>query len=111
MAREQSYHGNTLGALDLSGHEARKALYKEILPGNMRLIPACNLYRRDDGLTDKQYVQWHREQIVSEIEDSGGKTAAMIVEPVVGAVSLTFSSARSAICIFIPFSSIVLMIL
>jgi adenosylmethionine-8-amino-7-oxononanoate aminotransferase len=92
IAREQSYHGSTLGALDVSGHKARKALYEGILPGNMLLIPACNPYRnRELGQTDAQYVEWHKNNVVSRIQESDNKVAGMIIEPVVGAVSLTFS--------------------
>ncbi|KAH7066917.1 pyridoxal phosphate-dependent transferase [Paraphoma chrysanthemicola] len=87
IAREQSYHGNTLGALDISGFEARKAPYERILPQNMRTVPPCNEYRnRFPGQTNAQYVQWHREQLVNKIEKLGGhRVAALIVEPVVGA--------------------------
>jgi adenosylmethionine-8-amino-7-oxononanoate aminotransferase len=94
IAREQSYHGNTLGALDLSGHEARKALYEKILPRNMHTVPACNEYRKQfPGQTTEQYVQWHREQLVNKIEElESDKVAAFIMEPVVGAVRTLYFS-------------------
>ncbi|KAF2034102.1 adenosylmethionine-8-amino-7-oxononanoate aminotransferase [Setomelanomma holmii] len=87
IAREQSYHGNTLGALDVSGHEARKTMYEKILSRNTHFVPACHEYRnRLAGQTDEQYVQWHRGQLVRKIEDLGtDKVAAFIMEPVVGA--------------------------
>jgi adenosylmethionine-8-amino-7-oxononanoate aminotransferase len=89
IAREQSYHGATLGALDLSGHAARKAFYHKILPGNMHTIPACNPYRNQiDGQTDAAYVAWHKNNLIKKVEELGPKNvAAFIVEPVVGAVS------------------------
>jgi adenosylmethionine-8-amino-7-oxononanoate aminotransferase len=94
IARDRSYHGATLGALDLSGHESRKALYHKILPRNMHTVPACDPYRnRLPGQTDAEYVQWHREELVGKIEELGpNNVAAFIMEPVVGAVSVSSCS-------------------
>ncbi|CAO2652604.1 Nn.00g008870.m01.CDS01 [Neocucurbitaria sp. VM-36] len=87
IARERSYHGATLGALDLSGHDARKRLYESILPRNMALVPPCNPYRDlRDGQTAEGYVQELKEQLVRTIVELGEDTVAgFIVEPVVGA--------------------------
>jgi adenosylmethionine-8-amino-7-oxononanoate aminotransferase len=89
IAREQSYHGATLGALDLSGHQARKALYNSVLPHNMHLLPPCNTYRnRQDGETDKQYVEKRKNELIELIKELGSETVAgLFLEPVVGAVS------------------------
>jgi adenosylmethionine-8-amino-7-oxononanoate aminotransferase len=91
IAREQSYHGATLGALGVSGHEGRKSLYESILPKNMHLLPPCNPYRnRPTGQTDKQYVQERKDELIKKIEELGPETVAgLILEPVVGAVSAT----------------------
>jgi adenosylmethionine-8-amino-7-oxononanoate aminotransferase len=93
IAREQSYHGATLGALELSGHDGRKTLYKPILPNNTHLIPPCNPYRnRLHGETDELYVEKRRKELVEAIIKLGAdEVAALIVEPVVGAVSEIFS--------------------
>jgi adenosylmethionine-8-amino-7-oxononanoate aminotransferase len=89
IAREQSYHGATLGALDLSGHEARKALYQFILPQNMHLITSCHPYRnRLAGENDEQYVARKKSELRDKIIDLGkDEVSAVIFEPVVGAVS------------------------
>lgn len=89
IARHRSYHGATLGALDLSGHEARKKLYTKILPGNVHFIPECHEYRnKTDGQSIAEYVQWHKEKLIEMIEELGdNRVAGFIVEPVVGAVS------------------------
>lgn len=89
IARQRSYHGATLGALDLSGHEARKRMYKKVIANNMRLVPECHEYRNQSaGQTDAEYVQWHKEKLVEAIEISGAdKVAGFVLEPVVGAVS------------------------
>ncbi|KAH8728182.1 pyridoxal phosphate-dependent transferase [Phaeosphaeriaceae sp. PMI808] len=87
IAREQSYHGATLGALDVSGHEARKSTYRKILPKNTHTVPPCHPYRNKlPGQTNEEYVQWHREQLVKKVEELGKENvAAFIMEPVVGA--------------------------
>ncbi|KAF1833108.1 PLP-dependent transferase [Decorospora gaudefroyi] len=87
IARKQSYHGATLGALDLSGHEARKTLYRGILANNMHLLPPCNPYRnRSGGQTDEEYVQERKAELVEKITELGPETVAgFILEPVVGA--------------------------
>ncbi|KAF1844368.1 aminotransferase, class III [Cucurbitaria berberidis CBS 394.84] len=87
IARERSYHGATLGALDLSGHDARKALYEPILPGNMALIPPCYPYRDlQNGQTIEEYVEELKRQLVRKIMELGeDNVAGFIVEPVVGA--------------------------
>lgn len=80
IARERSYHGATLGALDLSGHEARKSLYESILPGNMALIPPCNPYRDlRDGQTNEEYVAELKEHFVRKIIDLGEDTVAGLI--------------------------------
>ncbi|KAL5117960.1 hypothetical protein ACEQ8H_004105 [Pleosporales sp. CAS-2024a] len=87
IARDQSYHGNTMGALDASGHEARKALYHGVLPQNMHTIPPCNVYRnRAPGQSDGEYLEWHKTNLANKIEELGPENvAAFIMEPVVGA--------------------------
>ncbi|KAF1914643.1 pyridoxal phosphate-dependent transferase [Ampelomyces quisqualis] len=87
IARQRSYHGATLGALDLSGHDARKRLYTEVLAGKMRLVPECHEYRNKiKGQSDAEYVQWHRKKLIEKIEEFGAnRIAGFILEPVVGA--------------------------
>lgn len=93
IARRQSYHGTTVGALDVGGHHARKLPYKSILPGNARLISPCYLYREGKGRTAEQYVEDLAKELEVEIQDAGPKkVAAMILEPVVGAVSVSTKS-------------------
>jgi adenosylmethionine-8-amino-7-oxononanoate aminotransferase len=45
IARRQSYHGNTLGVLAVSGHRQRRAPFEDILATNVRHIAACYAYR------------------------------------------------------------------
>ena len=96
IAREQSYHGATLGALDLSGHEARKKLYGSVLPHNMHLLPPCNPYRNGrTGQTIEQYVEERKKELINKITELGPETVAgLIIEPVVGAVSRAFFTSQ-----------------
>jgi adenosylmethionine-8-amino-7-oxononanoate aminotransferase len=88
IAREYSYHGATLGALDLSDFAARKKMYKTVLKDNMRTVPACHPFRNQSGMDAAEYVEWHRENLIRKVEELGPENvAAFIVEPVVGAVS------------------------
>jgi adenosylmethionine-8-amino-7-oxononanoate aminotransferase len=63
IARDHSYHGATLGALNMSGHEGRKTPYHPILSQNVHFIPSCNPYRnRLDDETNEQYVEKRSRQ-------------------------------------------------
>lgn len=90
IARERSYHGATLGALDVSGHMARKVLYKDILKENASLLSPCYPYRDRHGRTDKQYVADLKNELEAEILRLGPhNVAGFLMEPVVGAVRIT----------------------
>jgi adenosylmethionine-8-amino-7-oxononanoate aminotransferase len=45
IAREGSYHNNTIGALRMSGFVARKAPYKPFLIDNVHRVSACYTYQ------------------------------------------------------------------
>lgn len=91
IARKQSYHGATIGALDVGGHVARKLPYESILPHNSLLISPCYPYREQKGRTDAQYVKDLANELEANIVKAGSKkVAAVILEPVVGAVSVLF---------------------
>ena len=87
IAREQSYHGTTIGSLSVSGHLARRAPFEEILLPNVYRVPACNPYRqRLDGESDADYVLRKAEELDQAFHQAGPTTvAAFIAEPVVGA--------------------------
>jgi adenosylmethionine-8-amino-7-oxononanoate aminotransferase len=86
ISRKFSYHGNTLGALSVSGHHARRETYLPLL-GNVSHISACFAYRgRQEGETDETYGA----RVASELEAAilradPATVAAFIAEPVVGA--------------------------
>ena len=89
IARRQSYHGNTLGALGAGGNMMRRALYEPILAPAFNLVSPCFAYRfkRNDE-TDAQYVDRLADELEAEFQRLGPQSViAFIAEPVVGATT------------------------
>ncbi|KAJ9144164.1 putative Class III aminotransferase [Pleurostoma richardsiae] len=86
IARKQSYHGNTLGALCVSGHEGRRKIYRHWLSPNVSFVDACYGYRgKLDGECDEKYVLRLADQLEAEIQRLGPDTvAAFVAETVSG---------------------------
>jgi hypothetical protein len=85
IARRSSYHGNTLGALDLSGKEALRKPYTPWL-GRFLHGPRAYEYRCDNPSHPDGCGDWHAAEIQRMIESYGPDTvAALIAEPVSGA--------------------------
>ncbi|KAI0386179.1 aminotransferase, class III [Hypomontagnella monticulosa] len=89
IAREESYHGVTLGVLSVGGHVARRNPYKPLLLPNTYHIPACNPYRqRLPEESDEEFVSRKAEELEQAFLEAGPDTvAAFVAEPVVGAAS------------------------
>lgn len=87
IAREHSYHGNTLGALSLSGHVARRAIYKPLLSTGFSWVPPCNAYRqRLDGESDAEFVKRKADELEAEFQRVGpSNVIAFVAEPLSGA--------------------------
>lgn len=86
IARQQSYHGNTLGALSVSGNPGRKKVYEAILNPNVRHIMPCYAYRHQrDGESEVEYGVRAAAGLEAEITSLGSeRTIAFIAETVVG---------------------------
>jgi len=86
VSRMQSYHGNTLGALSLSGNPGRRQLYGPILH-DWPKISACFEYRnRDEGESASEYGERCANELEQAIDDAGAENvAAFVAETVVGA--------------------------
>ncbi len=86
IARKQSYHGNTLGALALGGNAWRRAQFEPLLIDVAHVSP-CYAYRgRDEAETDACYVDRLAEELDQTIQRLGeGAVIAFVAEPVVGA--------------------------
>lgn len=87
IAREGSYHGNTLGALAVSGFPARRAPYTPFLMKNVHHISSCNPYRqRKEGESDAAFVTRKAAELQAKFQELGPQTViAFLAEPVVGA--------------------------
>ncbi|WP_050469449.1 aspartate aminotransferase family protein [Herbaspirillum chlorophenolicum] len=88
IARRQSYHGNTLGALAIGGNAWRREMFMPLLIEAHHVSP-CYAYReRKDGESDAQYVQRLADELEHKILSLGAdKVAAFIAETVVGATA------------------------
>jgi len=87
ISREGSYHGNTLGALAISGFPYRKKPYIPILMENVYRVSSCYPYRqRLEGETDKAFVNRKAAELEAKFQELGPETViGFIAEPVVGA--------------------------
>jgi adenosylmethionine-8-amino-7-oxononanoate aminotransferase len=86
IARWQSYHGNTLGALSAGGNRWRRAQFASLLL-DISHVSECYAYRgqRPDE-TPEAYGHRVADELESEILVHGAeRVAAFIAEPVVGA--------------------------
>ncbi|PVY77914.1 hypothetical protein C7414_107244 [Cupriavidus alkaliphilus] len=88
IARRQSYHGNTLGALAIGGNAWRREPFLPLLVPAHHVSP-CYAYRdRLSGETDAQYAQRLADELEAMILDLGPETvAAFVAETVVGATA------------------------
>lgn len=87
IGRELSYHGNTMGALDVSG---RVTLREPYLPwlGHAGRVPGVLEYRCPNPAHPEGCGRWHAAMLDAEIEILGPeRIAAFIAEPVGGAAS------------------------
>ncbi|HET6184983.1 MAG TPA: aspartate aminotransferase family protein [Acetobacteraceae bacterium] len=89
IARRQSYHGNTLGALAAGGNMMRRALYEPILsPAFSHVSPAFAYRFRGERETDAEYVDRLAAELEAEFCRLGPDTViGFIAEPVVGATA------------------------
>lgn len=88
IARRQSYHGNTLGALAVGGNAPRRAPFHPVLADSHHVSP-CYAYReRRDDEDDGQYATRLAGELEAKILELGSDTvAAFVAETVVGATS------------------------
>ncbi|WP_108660828.1 aspartate aminotransferase family protein [Acuticoccus kandeliae] len=87
IARRQSYHGNTLGALSAGGNEWRRRQFAPLLSDAMSHIAPCHYWRfAEPGETPEAYGRRVADELETEILRLGPETvAAFMAEPVVGA--------------------------
>lgn len=86
IARWGSYHGNSLGALDLSGREPLRRPYEPWL-GRFQHVSAAYPYRAGEAAA---HALGDVDQLIAELEAAiaqagQGRVAAFVAEPIVGA--------------------------
>ena len=86
IARRQSYHGNTLGALAVGGNEWRRAQFAPLLIDVSHIAP-CFEYR---GREDAESAEDYGLRVANELEDEilrlgPDQVMCFVAEPVVGA--------------------------
>jgi adenosylmethionine-8-amino-7-oxononanoate aminotransferase len=85
IARERSWHGNTLGALSVSGFKERRAPFEGALLSASHLSPV-NVYRPPANVRPDDAARACAAELEHEILRLGAaNVAAFIFEPVVGA--------------------------
>ncbi|WP_300583049.1 aspartate aminotransferase family protein [Marivita sp.] len=86
IARRQSYHGNTLGALAAGGNAWRRAKFSPLLVETSHIAPCFEYREQQAGESQHAYGQRVADELEAEILRLGPDTVmAFIVEPVVGA--------------------------
>ncbi|WP_368640997.1 aspartate aminotransferase family protein [Castellaniella ginsengisoli] len=88
IARRQSYHGNTLGALAIGGNAWRRQPFLPLLAPAHHVSP-CYAYRdQRPGETEEQYAARLADELEHAILEIGpGRVAAFVAETVVGATA------------------------
>ena len=89
IARRQSYHGNTLGALAAGGNAWRREPYAPLLsPAFSHVTPAFAYHEKRDDESEADFVARLAAELEAEFQRLGPDTvAAFIAEPVVGATA------------------------
>ena len=89
IARRQSYHGNTLGALAAGGNAWRREPYAPLLSTAFsHVTPAFAYHEKRDHESEAEFVARLAAELEAEFQRLGPDTvAAFIAEPVVGATA------------------------
>lgn len=88
IARKQSYHGNTIGALSAGGNEWRRAQFGPLLLDVSHIDPCYEYRYRHDGESLEDYGLRAAQALEDEILRLGPETVmAFMAEPVVGATA------------------------
>ncbi|ACM03994.1 aspartate aminotransferase family protein [Cereibacter sphaeroides] len=88
IARRQSYHGNTLGALAAGGNEWRRAQFAPLLVETSHVSPCYEYRGRGEDESLEAYGLRVADELEAEIQRLGPETVmAFVAEPVVGATA------------------------
>jgi adenosylmethionine-8-amino-7-oxononanoate aminotransferase len=90
VARERSFHGNTVGAMSVSSHKARRAPFEgALMLDNVSFVSATYAYRGQlQGENEETYAARLVKELDDEFQSVGPETVmAFISEPVGGATA------------------------
>ncbi|MES2206384.1 MAG: aspartate aminotransferase family protein [Pseudomonadota bacterium] len=88
IARRQSYHGNTLGALAVGGNEWRRAQFAPLLMDVARVSPCYEYRDRAEDESQEAYTDRLIAELEAKIIEVGPKRViAFVAETVVGATA------------------------
>ncbi|MEP4197886.1 MAG: aspartate aminotransferase family protein [Aliishimia sp.] len=88
IARRQSYHGNTLGALATGGNEWRRAPFAPLMVETTHISPCFEYRGKHPDETTQEYGLRVANELEAEILRLGPDTVfAFVAEPVVGATA------------------------
>ena len=84
IARRQSYHGNTLGALAVGGNAWRREQFKPLLIDVTHVSPCYEYRDRRDDETPEQYGQRLVAELSEAIDQLGGENVMAFVAETIG---------------------------
>lgn len=88
IARRQSYHGNTLGALGTGGNMWRRAPFDPVMVSASHIAPCYEYRERQAGESEEAYGLRAANELENEIQRLGPETViGYLAEPVVGATA------------------------
>lgn len=88
IARRQSYHGNTLGALAVGGNEWRRQHFSALMVPGHHIAPCFEYRERGEDESRDEYGQRVADELQARIEGLGPENvAAFVAETVVGATA------------------------
>jgi adenosylmethionine-8-amino-7-oxononanoate aminotransferase len=88
IAREQSYHGNTLGALSAGGNLARREMFAPILLDVAHIEPCFSYRRKRADESEEQYGLRAADALEAKILELGPENViGFVAETVVGATA------------------------
>jgi adenosylmethionine-8-amino-7-oxononanoate aminotransferase len=91
VSRKQSYHGTTVGAMNVSSNLPRKVPYANFQSGNVSWVTPAYAYQYSnwkEGETEEDFAQRLVKELDLHFQDLGPENViAFIAEPLVGATS------------------------
>ena len=88
IARRQSYHGNTLGALAVGGNEWRRESFRPLLVEGHHIAPCFEYRERLESETQDEYCERFGDELETKIIELGPENVAgFVAETVVGATA------------------------